>query len=312
MVILTTPLLTHSGVNDIFIAEDRYALVATEQGVDIIDLFNQQVLSSGILPNEPLCVVADTDFSVGGGKIYIGTTSSGIFSANYIQARQPNTDFSSALGQEFSTLTVPALTSDQINDLAVQPARLLVSTNNGVDFITNGTLRAFRTVTSGSNACQMTSVGEAYWTVVNSGIEANYDLFPTSGTGTIPVDFEYNSLTSTPTVSGNVVRDISIVEGSPNLLAFGTSQGATVVEEVQGSEASSTTKAPNSVDVISLSLSSTATLNSGFLYTAVSDTLTVFDLSIDAISGTHTVSEGTRTQTLATGTLTVIRTTNVA
>lgn len=39
MVIITTPLSTASGVNDVFIAEDRYAILATTAGVEIVDLF---------------------------------------------------------------------------------------------------------------------------------------------------------------------------------------------------------------------------------------------------------------------------------
>jgi hypothetical protein len=163
----------------------------------------------------------------------------------------------------------------------------------------------------------MTSGGEAYWSVVNSGVEANYDLFPASGTGIINVDFEYNATTSNPLLPHHVVNDISVVEGSPNLLGFATNLGAFIVEEQQLSEASSQTLTlfPQSDPAVSVDFSQDATFSGGHVYVAVADSVHMFRLVDATLSGSHfydPFEDSLRDQTLITGTVTIIRTTNVS
>ena len=166
----------------------------------------------------------------------------------------------------------------------------------------------------------MTDAGEAYWTVVNSGIEANYDLFPTSGTGIINVDFEY-STASSPALPHGAVEDISVVAGTPNLLGFATPLGAFIVEEQQFSEASSSTLTlfPKVEPVVSVDFSKDATFAAGTVYVAADGAVRVFGLADATLSGSHlhTVidpfdEDNARDQALVTGTVTVVRTTGVA
>ena len=315
MVIITTPLSTASGVNDVFIAEDRYAILATTAGVEIVDLFIGESISSGILGSEPLSVVAD--FISAAGNLYVGTTSSGVYSTRWKTLREPGLDFTDRLVQLFTTATSPAVSDNQIRDLSARPGRLLISTGAGIDFITFESLLATRPLTSGSDGCQMTAGGEGYWTVGTSGVEANYDLFTTSGTGIINVDFEYNATTSVPLLPSHVVSDIAVVENSPNLLAFATEGGAFIVEEQQFSEAASQTLTlfPGSNPVVSVDFSKEATFNSGTIYVATSGSVQVFGLVDATVSGTHlnkVLLTSTRDQALVTGTVTVVRTTNIA
>ncbi len=315
MVAITTPLSTSTEVNDVFIAEDRYAILATTSGVEIIDLFIGQAISSGALGGEPLSVVAE--FTTPSGNLYVGTTSSGIYSARWKLLREPGRDFTDELVQVFTTASTPAVSDNKINDLAVLPGRLLISTGAGIDFITQEEFLATRALISGSESCQMTAAGEAYWAVVTSGIEANYDLFPSSGTGIITVDFEYNDTTSSPLLPGLGLSDIAVVEDSPNLLAFATVSGALIVEEQQFAEATSQTVIlfPNSEPVISVDFSKEATFNSGTIYVGNEETVRVFGLVNAAISGTHFNDENlnsTRDQALISGTVSVVRTTSVA
>jgi hypothetical protein len=314
MVTITTPLTTASGVNDVFIAEDRYAVLATTLGVEIVDLLAGSVISSGTLPSEPLCVAAD--YVTATGNLYVGTTSSGIFTVRWHPLREPGLDFSGSLVQRFTTTSTPPISSNQVQDLSALPMRLLISTGSGLDFLTSENLRATRALVSGSEDCQMTEAGEAYWTVVNSGVEANYDLFPSSGTGIINVDFEYNATSSDPLLPHNIVNDIAVVP-NPNLLGFATNLGAFIVEEQQFAEATSQTLTlfPESEPAVSVDFSEEATFSGGVVYVATSGSVQIFGLVDTAISGTHfhdLSRDNTRGQTLVTGTVTVVRTTSVA
>ncbi len=326
---ITTPLVTASGVNDVFIVEDRFAVVATTSGIDIIDLQCGATISSGTLPSEPLCVAVD--WVTATGNIYIGTATSGIFAAIWKPLREPGLNFTDRLVQTFTTSTTPALTSDQVNDICVLPSRIFASTAGGVDFITLSTFRAFKTLISGSDACSLTTLGEAYWNVINSGVLANYDLFPSSGTGIINVDFVYNNLDSDPLLPSNIVNDIAVAAGSPNLLGFATPESDLIVQESQGTESNSLVKTVYSGEtpVVSIDFSEGADYNNGTVYLAtsnqlpsgdVSDALRVFGLVDDTVSGTHfhTIPKSevnatnTRGMPLITGTINITRVTSVA
>lgn len=323
MVVITAPLSTASGVNDVFIAEDRYAILATTSGVEVVDLFCGVAVSSGTLGSEPLSVAAD--FTTATGSLYVGTTSSGIYSARWHPLREPGRDFTGELVQRFTTTTTPPVSDNRINDLSALPGHLLISTASGIDIITDEALVATRPLSSGSEDCQMTADGEAYWTVVNSGVEANYDLFPSSGTGIITVDFEYNATTSNPLLPHNVTRDIAVVPGNPNLLAFATGLGAFIVEEQQFAEASSQTRTllPAAGPTISVGFSEDATFSGGTIYVATADVVRVIGLLGDILWGVH-MDEGRLAeanapylqfpgnQALVSGTVTVLRTTNIA
>ena len=315
MVIITAPLVTATGIQDVFIAEDRYAVVATCSGVEVVDLFCGAVISSGRLGGEPLCVVAESESA--SGNLYVGTTSSGIYSTRWKTLRAPGLDFTGELVQVFTPSTTPAISANRVNDLSAQPGRLLISTASGVDFITFENLLATRPLVSGSDGCQMTTVGEGYWTVGTSGVEANYDLFPASGTGIINVDFEYNATSSDPLLPNHNVSDIAAVENSPNLLGFATDGGAFIIEEQQFAEATSQTLTlfPSSNPIISVDFSKEATFNSGTVYIAASGSVQVFGLVDATVSGVHfnnVNATSTRDQALVTGTITVVRTTEVA
>lgn len=315
MSIITTPLITATAIEDIFIAEDKFAIVATCSGVEVIDLLSGLVISFGKLGGKPTTVAVD--FINPAGFLYVGTTSSGVYKTRWSSLRERGLDFTDKLTQRFTTGSTPPISDNKVNDLAVLPGRLLISTQSGIDFITFEQFGATRVLISGSNSCQITSSGEAYWTTVNSGIEANYDLFPASGTGIINVDFTY-SVGSVPALPSSSVTDISIVQNTFNLLGFGTLLGSFIVEEKQFSEASSRilTLFPNSQTVTSLDFSKTATFDSGTVYIAFEDTVRVFNLFDATLSGVHThtpiTQSNTRGQALVTGTVNVVRTTNIA
>lgn len=325
--VITTPLITNSGVRDIFIAEDRYALLATGSGVDIVDLLCGQTISSAtILGTETNTVAAD--FTTSSGHLYVGTTTSGIYRTRWKNLRAPGTDFSNLLEQRYTTISTPPISSNEVNDIAisVSPVRILISTGSGIDFLTGpglGDLRSTRVLLSGSEDCELTNNGEGYWTATNSGVEASYDLNSSSQSGIIVVDFEYNATSSTPLLPDNNVGDIQVIEGSPNLLNFATTVGDFVIEESQGSEATSRTKTLLTNDsIVSAAFSNDATFDTtGTKYVTTADTLTVFGLVDDAISGTHQstigvgekfIKENTRDQALLTGTNTIVRLTSVA
>ena len=314
MSIITTPLITAAGVQDVFIAEDRYAILATSSGVEIVDLLCGSVISSGILGGSPLSVVAEATTT--SGNLYVGTTSSGIYSARWKPLREPGRDFTGELVQAFTTSTSPAISDNRVNDLSALPGRLLISTGLGIDFITLEGLSATRPLASGSDGCQITAGGEGYWTVGASGVEANYDLFPTSGTGIINVDFLY-STGSVPPLPNKNVNDIAVIENSPNLLAFATDGGAFIVEEQQFAEATSQTLTlfPGSDPVVSVDFSKGASFNAGTIYVGTAESVQVFGLIDATLSGIHfnnVFLTNTRDQALVTGTVTVVRTTNVA
>jgi hypothetical protein len=322
--VITTPLVTGSGAVDVFIAEDRFALVATGPGVDIVDLFSGEVISSGVIGGTSTTSVT-ADFVTAFGNMYVGTDSAGVYSAQWSSVRIPGTDFSGLLTQVYTTASSPPISANQINDLATIPFRLLISTGAGVDYLVDQVhtvLRATRSLISGSNACQLTAAEEGYWTATNSGVEASYGLAPFSGTGIILPDFGYNAVSSVPLLPSHVVTDIAVSEGSPNLLSFATSAGDFVIEEQQGSEATSLTKSLRSAEaVVSVAFSDAATFDSGTEYTASEDSVEIFGLVDNTTSGTHfyeissedrLTKENTRDQALVTGTITVIRTTGVA
>lgn len=309
-----THLSISNDVKDVFIAADRYAIVVTSGGedfggVEIVDLFTQNPISSGIVPDPPISVAAEATLS---GSIFIGTVASGVLTVPYFTAiNTPN--FTSYLQQRFTTTSTPSITSNTVLDLDTQTNRVFISTAAGVDFITHYTLRAFRPLAPGSDACQVTATGAAYWTVTNSGVEVNYDLFPTSGTGIINVDFEYNSVDSFPRLPSNTVNDISVVPGVPNLLSFATSVGNLVIQEVPGAEASSPVKIlVSGTEIVSTAFSDAAEFADNFLYSAQAEELEVFDLENNSVSGTHTSAVGTREQVLLSGTISVVRTTSIA
>jgi hypothetical protein len=296
---ITTDLVTNSGVVDVFIVEDRYALLATGSGVDVVDLYEGRVISSGfIFGTEVTCVAAEDVTAT--GNLYVGTTTGGVYTATWKPLRQPGLDFSDKLQQTFTTTSTPSISANQVNDLDVVSYPL----------------------ESGSLRCQITSDGEGYWTVVNSGVEASYDLNSASGTGIITVDFEYNATASNPLLPSHVVNDLTVVTGSLNLLNFSTTAGDFVVEEQQGAEATSQTKTILPGDVVSAEFSQDATFDTaGTKYAALEDVVNVIDVTNDTVSGTHYweiseadkyIKENTRDQALVTGTIAMLRVTSVA
>jgi hypothetical protein len=320
--VITTPLVTNSGANDVFIAEDRYAVMTTGSGVDVVDLYCGLVISSGTIPGtETTCVSVDDTTTF--GNIYIGTTTSGVYSTTWKPLRGGG-DFSDQLVQRFSTLTIPSISDDAIRDLCARPFRLLISTGLGVDFIVDQghtLLRSTQPLISGSAGCFLTTSMGGYWIATNSGVEASYDLNSSSGTGIIIVDFLYDSSTI-PSLPTQIVNDLSVVSGTYNLLGFATTGGDKIVEERQGAEASSPAKSEyTSESVVSIDFSKEASFTTGTVYLATADSVRVFDLDGDGVAGTHfhTIleeekhdKENTRDQALVTGTPTVIRTTGVA
>ena len=291
---ITTPLITNSGVKDIFIAEDRYAIIATGSGVDVLDLECAAVISSGtIFGTEVVSVVADPQSFL--SQVYIGTSTSGIYSMNYNLIRIPETDFTNQLLPIYSTTSSPAISSNEIRDLAVDrdPGflfRLLISTSSGIDLISSqggAAVASCRPLISGSDSCLLTAAGEGYWSATNSGVEVSYDLYSSSGTGIIVTDFEY-SPSSTPSIPSNTINDIDVAEGSPNVLGFATASGDIVISELQGSEVSSATKTLFSQEpVVSVNFGPDAGYSSGKLYILATGTALVFDLADSSEIGSH-------------------------
>ncbi len=308
---ITTPLTTASGVRDVFIAEERYAIVATSGGIDVVDLFKGHVISSGTLPSEPQTIAVDWQ-SIW-GRLYVGTVASGIFDMNYVLVRNTNSDFTDDLVQRFTTGTSPPVSDNQINDLDVLPGRLLVGTNAGIDFIdTTSTNYSTRPLVSGSKAVRFTTAG-AYWTT-NSGthegsVETNYDLLSTTGTSIIDVDFEYTN-SSTPALPAEPPYDIAVSEVAGQLPAIGvaTSGGTFVFEELQGNESATNNTLLTEEPVVSVDFYTDSYYTSGSLYTATSGIARIFDMSQNIVSAMHTPESGTRGMTVVTGTNTVIRT----
>lgn len=312
MVVITTPLTVGSGVVDTFIAEDRYAIVVTPAGINIVDLFEGQVVGSGTLPDVPTCVTAD--WLTSSGSIYIGTVASGIFSARYHPSRRR--DFSDSLIQKFTTSSTPAISSNEIRDLDCLPGRLLIGTGGGVDFLSGEKEFASRTLASGVNAVHLTAAGGGYWATrsgTSGEVEVVYDLLLATGTGIIIPDFSY-SATSNPALPAEPPFDIALTESSPRVLAFATSAGALVTQELPGTEnlAQRKTLLPDDPETTQVDFSYNATFDSGRLYVTTSDSVIIFDLNTNNPVSEHYVSEGTRGQTLLSGTVNSMRTTTIA
>ena len=332
---ITQPLAA-SGVRDITIAQERYAIVVTSGGVDVFDLYKGFVITSGTLPSEPTSVVADWENIW--GRIYVGTTSSGVFDMQYTLIREEGRDFTDDLVQRFTTSTPIPVSSNQINDLDVRPGRLLIGTGAGIDFIADETVYmnfvspeteyATRPLISGSEHVALTEAG-GYWTTATGvflgAVEVNYDLLSTTGTSIIDIDFEYRK-TSNPALPAEPPFDISIVEptGGP-LPAIGvaTSGGVYVFEEEPGNEAFANTKLLSAESFITCDFDPNAAFDSGCLFAGkptgaigtkgsdvgqdIGGEVKVFDLANNTVSGTHNAEAGTRGITLVTGTITVLR-----
>lgn len=318
---ITVPLTTGSGVIDVFIAEERYVIVVTDGGIDVVDLNIGKVISSGTLPSTPTTAAAD--WRSLSGKLYIGTTSSGVFSMNYVKVREQGSDFTGELVQSFTTVTSPPVSDNEIKDLDTIPGRLLVGTASGIDFIADETEHATRPLVSGSEHVALTAAG-GYWTTasgVNDGaLEVNYDLLSTTGTSIISVDFEYTALSS-PSLPTEPPLDLSVSESLGNLtaVAVATEGGSFIFEELQGNESSTNNKLLSAESIVSLDFGPDAFFTGGCLYTTTRDQLPsnkgglvkVYDLSSNSVSGTHDSAKGTRGITIVTGTHNIIRSVDV-
>jgi hypothetical protein len=331
---ITQPLAA-SGVRDITIAQERYAIVATSGGIDVFDLYKGYVITSGTLPSEPTTVVADWENIW--GKIYVGTTSSGVFDMQYTLIREEGRDLTDQFVQRFTTATSPPVSSNQINDLDVRPGRLLIGTGAGIDFIADETVYmnfvspeteyATRPLISGSEHVALTEAG-GYWTTATGvflgGVEVNYDLLSTTGTSIIDVDFEYRK-TSNPSIT-EPPFDISIVEptdGPLPAIGVATSGGVYVFEEEPGNESSANIKLLSAESFITCDFDPNSSFDTGCLFAGIPDgaigskkgdageniggEVKVFDLANNLVSGTHNAEVGTRGITLVTGTTTVLR-----
>ncbi len=325
-VISPTP-ITGSGIQDVFIAEDRFAILATASGVDIVDLLCGAVISSAFV-NETEVLSVAVDFATTTGSLYIGTSTSGVLAARWKPLRAPGTDFTSKIEQVYTTTSILPISSDRINDMDALTSKLLLSTDSGVDFISSPPQEphkiSTRLVLSGSNSCQMTLAGEGYWTVVNSGIEANYDLLSTTEIGIINVDAQYNKDLNGPFLPHNIVNEVRVSEGTPNVLNIATASGDFLIEEVQGAEATARNQRLTvGLDVVSTDFVPGTTFDDGGKYTTTTGVVTIYGLSgaSPTVSGTHHqeisfpdafIKENTRDQAVITGTTTVIRTTSIA
>jgi hypothetical protein len=318
--------VTGTGIQDVYIAEDRYAILATQSGIDIADLYTGAIVSSAIVSGTQVLSVA-ADWTTATGYLYIGTSTSGILAARWKPLRGPGTDFTGQIQPLYSTTSTLALPSNQINDLDAQPYKLLISTAAGVSFISTPPVGAQHIATklmvSGSNGCKLTAAGEGYWTVVNSGVDVSYNLLSSTGLGIIETDYDYNHIANGPLLPHNVVNDIDVVEGaSHNIINVATASGDFIIEEVQGAESTARSKRLHpEFDVVSAALSSSATFEAGTKYVTTTGILTVYGLVDDTVSGTHHqeisledkfLRENTRDQALVTGTITIVRTTGVA
>jgi hypothetical protein len=322
---MATPIttsLTASGVKDVYIAEERYAIVVTSGGLDVVDLYKGYVISSGTLPSEPTTVAVD--WQIIRGKLYVGTTNSGIFDMNYVLVREEERDFTGDLVQRFTTSTSPPVSSNEIRDLDVLPGRLLIGTGAGIDFIADETEYATRTVVSGSSHVHLTTNG-GYWAtasgVFEGSVEVNYDLLSTTGTSIIDVDYEYSKL-SAPPLPTEPPLDIAVSEptgGQDPVIGVATSGGVFVFEEQPGSEASAPTVLLSPENFVSVDFGPESHFNGGCLYAGIPDftknlkdeniggSVRVYDLTNNSVSGTHTSQEGTRGMTVVTGTVNLVR-----
>lgn|SRR5574338_205502 len=308
----TTALVTATGVRDVFIAENRYALIATTAGIDILDLNQGVIVGSGTLPDSPTCVTAD--WTTATGNMYIGTTNSGVFMARYHPSRR--IDFTSNLVQTFTTTSTPPLSSNTIRDIDALPGRLLIGTSTGVDFFAGESAYSTRTVASGVNHVHLTTDG-GYWATAsgNEGeVEVNYNLISTVGTSIITVDFRY-SASSDPALPAEPPKDIAVSEGTPRVLSFATPAGALVTQEIAGFESTAARKTLSTDALVTVDFSDAATYSGGRIYVGTVAQVQVYDLTTDALAATHMYDLGTdstRGQPLVTGTTTVLRTTNIA
>lgn len=319
--VITAPLTTNSGILDIFVAENRYAILATGSGIDVLDMLCGQIISSGTIDGVTINTLA-ADVVTTSGSLYVGTTASGVYAMRYHNIKSPGSNFSDALSsnQVLSIAINPAISSNEIRDICFLSGRILISTASGVDLITgNERILSTRPLISGSDSCFMTGKGEGYWSATNSGVEASYDLFSSSGTGIITVDFLYDHTTS-PALPNNNVNDITIVTGTNNVLGIATISGDLLVEEVQGNESSSVTKSFLTEEVVSVDFGPGTAIDLGKLYLMTPGVVSVFDLSDDSEIGSHQstievddkfITENTRDQALISGTQTIIRTTTV-
>lgn len=332
---ITTP-LSAADVRDVYIAQERYAIVATPAGIDVVDLYKGYVITSGTLPSEPTTVVADWENIW--GKVYVGTTSSGVFDMQYTLIREEGRDLTDQFVQRFTTATPIPLSSNQINDIDVRPGRLLIGTGAGIDFIADETVYmnfvspeteyATRPLESGSEHVALTEAG-GYWTtesgVFDGALEVNYDLLSTTGTSIIDVDFEYTN-SSSPPLPAEPPFDISVVEpagGSLPAIGVATSGGVYVFEEEPGNEAFANTKLLSAESFITCDFDPHSAFDSGCLFAGkptgaigtkgtdagqdIGGEVKVFDLANNTVSGTHNAEVGTRGITLVTGTTTVLR-----
>lgn len=327
MAIITTPLLTHSGVRDVFITEEnKFAIVVTVSGIEYINLYTGQVVSRALLPTShpPLCTAVD--WTTATGLLYVGTSGGGIYATRYHPARAPGLDFTGSLTVHYSTATSPPISDNVVFDLDAQPARLLIGTASGLDFIANNT-RSTRAILNGTRDVHFTENIGGYWTTTSS-VEVNYTLLSTTGTGIIGVDFAYTTTTN-PALPGPGAVDLAIAESVPRTLAFATSSGVLVLEEVPLVESTAQRKTftpPNEFDeipapqFIGVDFSPSAEYGVGSLYATTTGVLRVFRLSDDTLVGTHPQNLSTaynasggiaRGQTLVTGTVGIVRTTSV-
>jgi hypothetical protein len=318
--------VTGSGIQDVFIAEDRFAILATQSGVDIVDLQCGAVISSAIVSGTQVLSVA-AEYTTATGCLYIGTSTSGVLTTRWKPIRAPGTDFTGKIEQTYTTTSTLAITDNRINDIDASTAKLLISTGSGIDFISTPAVGAHhiasRTFISGSNSCQMTDAGEGYWTVINSGVEANYDLLSTTGIGIIDVDAEYNTTVNGPLLPHNIVNEVRVSANTPNVLNITTASGDFMIEEVQGAEPTARSRRLNpDFNVISSDFTRGATYDDGGKYVTTTGIVTAYGLSNSnvTVSGTwhQEISlfekfqkENTRDQAVTTGTNTTIRTTSV-
>ncbi len=323
--VITVATVTNSGIFDTFIAEDRYALLATGSGIDVLDLYDGVVISSGTIPGVASVAVA-AEYTTASGLMYVATSGAGVYTMRYHDIKAPGSDFSSQLQQTFSTATIPALSDDEVRDICVTqglPFRLLISTASGVDYILDQTsvyASSTRVVSSGSNSCHITRSGEGYWSTTTSGLEAVYDLNSSLGGGIITVDFVY-SPTSTPSLPSNTINDLSVVGGVTNTLAIATGDGDRVISERQGSESTSPVKSLFTQEAaVSIDFGPESSYDVGKLYVLSTGIATVYSMSDNSEIGSHQSAieifnrfdtENTRDQALLSGTQTLIRTTAV-
>ncbi len=287
--------VTGTGIQDVFIAEDRFAILATVSGVDIVDLQCGAVVSSAIISNTEVLSVA-ADFTTATGCLYIGTSTSGVLATRWKATRAPGRDFTGKIEQIYTTTSTLAITDNRINDQDALPFRLLISTGSGVDFISTPAQGAqhiaSRTFISGSNSCQMTAGNDGYWTVINSGVEANYDLISTTGIGIIDVDAEYNTTAHGPLLPHNILNEVRVSEGTPNVLNVATASGDFMIEEERDVNLTGTQRSQRltlGFDVVSTDFSQGTTFDDGSKYVTTTGIATIFGLvaSNVTVSGTH-------------------------